>query len=418
MKIRITQTFATRVKPPDTGNRIHYDSEIAGFGLRVTEKGAKSFILNYVIHGRERRYTVGSLGEYTAETARAKAVDLRQKIRDGVDPFDVLEQRKQESIEAHARVRTLKQLSDAYLEKYAEPNKRPGTVYDDRSLLNGVILPCLGDLPIGGIKRADIADMHASLKDTPYRANRATALLHHMFTWAMADDSGEWAVDKNPVSGVRKYHEEKRDRWLSEDELIRLADALERYPRQCGQGALSEKQREWLQTEARRAMDALRLIMVTGCRKGEALTAKWADFDLVRGVWTKPSHRTKEKKTEHVALNAQALSLLERMDRTGEYVFPGRMFASEGCKGNLQDVKAAWGKVCKLAKLEGIRVHDLRHSFASHLVSSGVSLPVIGKLLGHTQSSTTMRYAHLADNPQRDAANLFPVILSTARMVQ
>lgn len=412
MKIKITQTYATRVKSPATGNRIYYDSEIAGFGLRVTEKGAKSFILNYVIHGRERRYTIGSLGEYTAETARTKAIELRQGIRDGIDPFEVLEQRKQESIETQARKRTLKQLSDAYLEKWAEPNKRAGTVYDDRSLLNGVILPALGDLPIGGIKRADIADLHASLKDTPYRANRALALLHHMFEWASADDSGEWTLDKNPVTGVRKYHEEKRDRWLSEAELIRLADALEKYPRQCGQGALSEKQRDWLQTEARRAMDALRLIMVTGCRKSEALTAQWSDFDLARGVWTKPSHRTKEKKTEHVALNAQALALLEGMEHTGAYLFPGRG------DGNLQDVKTPWASVCKLAKLKGVRIHDLRHSFASHLVSSGVSLPIVGKLLGHTQASTTQRYAHLADNPQRDAANLFPQILPGARMVQ
>ena len=124
----------------------------------------------------------------------------------------------------------------------------------------------------------------------------------------------------------------------------------------------------------------------------------------------KPSH--KEKKTEHVPLNEQALSLLERMEHIGEYLFPGR------AGGNLQDVKSAWAKVCKLAKLESVHVHDLRHSFALHLVSSGVSLPVVGKLLGHTQAQTTTRYAHLADNPQRDAANLFPVILPVARMVQ
>jgi hypothetical protein len=122
MKIRITQTFATRVKPPaKSKSRIHYDSEIAGFGLRVTEKGAKSFVLNYLIHGRERRYTIGSLGEYTAETARDKAIELRRQIRDGVDPFAVLEQRKQEALAAEARQRTLKQLADAYLEKWAVP---------------------------------------------------------------------------------------------------------------------------------------------------------------------------------------------------------------------------------------------------------------------------------------------------------
>jgi integrase len=424
MKIRITQTFATRVKLPAKGNRIHYDSEIPGFGLRVTEKGAKGFVLNYVIHGRERRYTIGSLGEYTAETARDKAIELRQQIRDGVDPFAVLEQRKQEALEAEARQRTLKQLSDAYLKQYAEPTKRPGSVYDDKSLLNGVILPHLGKVPLGQLTRRDINELHAALKATPYRANRALALLHHMFEWAISDDSGEWTMDKNPAAGVKKYHEEKRDRWLSEEELQRLADALEEYPRQCWKVAgVSKKQRDWLQAEARRAMDALRLIMVTGCRKGEALTAKWTDFDFARGVWTKPSHHTKEKKTEHVTLNQQALALLEGMERKGEYLFPGRTKASRtkggGTKNDhLQDVKYPWAKVCKLAKLEGVRVHDLRHSFASHLVSSGVSLPVIGKLLGHTQPQTTARYAHLADNPQREAANKFPAILPVSRTVQ
>jgi integrase len=233
-----------------------------------------------------------------------------------------------------------------------------------------------------------------------------------MFEWALADDSGEWTVDKNPVDGAKKYPEEKRERWLSEEELQRLADALEEYPHQCGQGALSKKQQEWLQTEARRAMNALRLIMVTGCRKGEALTAKWTDFDLTRGVWTKPSHKTKEKKTEHVPLSAQALALLEGMEHTGEYLFPGRT------GGNLQDVKTPWTKVCRLAKLQGVRVHDLMHTYASYLVSSGVSLPVVGKLLGHSQPQTTARYAHLADNPQREAANRFPQILPTGHMVQ
>jgi len=418
MKIRtrkITQTFATRdVEAPVKGNQIHYDSGLAGFGLRVTEKGAKSFILNYVIHGRERRYTIGSLGEYTAETARSKAVELRQLIRDGVDPFAVLEQRKQETLEAEARQRTVKQLSDAYLTQYAEVSKRPGTVYDDKSLLNGVILPRLGKIPLGQLtRRGDIAELHAALKGTPYRANRALALLHHMFEWAIADDSGEWTMDKNPAAGVRKYDEEKRDRWLSEEELQRLADAMDEYPRRCGEApGVSKKQGDWMRFEARRAMDALRLIMVTGCRKGEALTAQWPDFDFTRGVWTKPSHHTKEKKTEHVALNTQALALLEGMERKCEYLFPGRT------GGHLKDVKSAWAKVCKLAKLEGVRVHDLRHSFASHLVSSGVSLPVIGKLLGHTQPQTTARYAHLADSPQREAANLFPAILPVARMVR
>jgi integrase len=152
-------------------------------------------------------------------------------------------------------------------------------------------------------------------------------------------------------------------------------------------------------------MNAIRLSMVTGCRKSEALTSKWNDFDLVRHVWTKPSHHTKQKRTEYVPLSEQALSLLDRLPREGEYVFPGRTGP------HLTDLKGPWAKVCKIARLSGVRIHDLRHSFASHLVSSGVSLPIVGKLLGHTQPQTTARYAHLADNPLREAANRFPVVL-------
>ena len=116
-------------------------------------------------------------------------------------------------------------------------SKRPGTVYDDKSLLNGVILPRLGKVPLGQLTRRDIAELHASSKDTPYRANRALALLHHMFEWASADDSGEWTVEKNPVDGVRRYHEEKRDRWLSEEELQRLADAMDEVPTPLREGS-------------------------------------------------------------------------------------------------------------------------------------------------------------------------------------
>ena len=153
-------------------------------------------------------------------------------------------------------------------------------------------------------------------------------------------------------------------------------------------------------------MNAIRLTVVTGCRKGEALTAKWTDFDFARGIWTKPSHHTKQKRVEHVPLNEQALALLRGLPRDGEYLFPGRRKGA-----HLTDLKGPWAKVSDLAKLSGVRVHDLRHSFASHLVSSGVSLPIVGKLLGHTQPQTTARYAHLADNPLREASNRFPQVL-------
>jgi integrase len=124
-------------------------------------------------------------------------------------------------------------------------------------------------------------------------------------------------------------------------------------------------------------------------------------------VWTKPSHHTKQKRTEYVPLSGQALALLEQLPKEDEYLFPGR------AGGYLKDLKGPWAKVCELAELSGVRIHDLRHSFASHLVSSGVSLPIVGKLLGHTQPQTTARYAHLADNPVREAANQFPVVIGS-----
>jgi len=273
-------------------------------------------------------------------------------------------------------------------------------------MLETIILPQLGRMRVSTMTRRDVAELHASLKGTPYRANRVLALMHKMFSFAIAEDASAWGTASNPAAGISRFHEEKRDRWLSEDELQRLATAMEGYPERCAANAgVSEKQRKFLRKEAHRAMNAIRLTMVTGCRKGEALTAKWSDLDLARGVWTKPSHHTKQKKTEHVPLSAQAMALLQGLSRDGEYVFPGRTGQ------HLRDLKGPWSKVCETAKVPGVRIHDLRHSFASHLVSSGISLPIVGKLLGHTQPQTTARYAHLADNPLREAANRFPVVL-------
>jgi integrase len=183
--------------------------------------------------------------------------------------------------------------------------------------------------------------------------------------------------------------------------------AMQKYPELCViESDVSDKQQDFLRKEARRAMNAIRLIVVTGCRKGEALSAQWTDFDPVRGVWTKPSHHSKQKRVEHVPLNQQALALLESLPREGKHLFPGRRIGA-----HLTDLKGPWSRVCNSAKLSKVRIHDLRHSFASHLVNSGVSLPIVGKLLGHTQSQTTARYAHLADNPLREASNRFPQVL-------
>jgi integrase len=195
-----------------------------------------------------------------------------------------------------------------------------------------------------------------------------------------------WRED-HPVKGIPRYQEEKRDRWLNEEELNRFWETLERYPNHL-------------------MTFVLKLLLLTGARKSEVLKATWEQFDLESGVWTKPSHLTKQKKKEHLPLSEQALQLLEQLKKLGknesQYLFP-----SQNRDKPIYNIKGFWEKVIKEAKLENVRIHDLRHTHASHLVSSGLSLSIVGKLLGHTQASTTQRYAHLADAPLRQAAQLF-----------
>ncbi len=403
---KLTETFAKRVKAPSNGNQIHYDGEISGFGLRVTASGSKSFVLNYRFNGQERRYTIGPFPEFSVETARDKAFELRQSISNGIDPFTLRETKHREAVESEARLRTLRDLATEYLERHAMVHKRPKSVRDDKAMLDGVILPKLGRIRVAHVSRRDVSDLHTSLQATPYLANRVLALLRKMFNFAISDNEREWGTAKNSAAGVQKFQEQKRERWLSKEELERLAVALDSYPdKRATLAEVSEKQRMFVRSEAQRAVNAIRLITVTGARKGEVLLAKWEQFDLERGVWTKPSHNTKQKRVEHVPLNNQAIVFLQSLPKEGEFVFPGRMGE------HLTDLKFPWAAICKDAQIEGVRIHDLRHTFASHLVSSGVSLPMVGKLLGHTQAQTTARYAHLADNPLREAANLFPSVL-------
>ncbi len=389
MTEKITQRIIKNLSTSEGGNRIVWDSELKGFGVRRTPAGAVSFILNYRSHGRQRRYKIGRAPEWTAEAARAEAAKIKPKIdSEGFDPLEAKQKARGEP--------TLSDLTEEYLRQ--REDKSASTKRNDKAAIANIINPRLGKLRLAAINTRDIEGVKAMLQATPYRANRVLALLSHMFSKAM-----EWKwVKENPVRGVERYHEEKRERWLKDDELKRLHEALDKYPDQ-------------------KAANALRLIALTGSRKGEVLKATWEEFDLDHGIWTKPSHHTKQKKLEHVPLSEAVLTLLRGMkpqDATGP-LFPGR----DG-KSAREGLRKPWTAVCKAAGLaeaiivQGkrqkitrwkptVRLHDLRHTFASHLVSKGTSLQIVGKLIGHTQASTTMRYAHLADGALRDAANDF-----------
>lgn len=390
----LTNKIVSALRPPKSGNEITYDGEIPGFGIRITSAGVLSFILNYRIHNRERRYTIGRYPEWSLVRARNEAIALRGEISMGHDPLAERERLRDAP--------SVQYLCDDYIKRHAQPYKRAASIRDDKAMIDGLIVPNLGRIMVEAATRRDIEDLHHSLKATPYRANRVLSLLSKMFSLAV---EWNWRSD-NPAKHVPKFQEEKRERWLSAEEVEALASALDCYPEaRADELGGTPKQREAIKKLASRVVGAIRLLMITGARKNEALTARWADFDLDRGVWTKPSHHTKQKRTEHVPLSDQALSFVNSLPKDNDLLFPGRRKDKP-----FTDLKFAWGKICEAAELENVRIHDLRHTFASHLVSSGESLPIVGRLLGHTQPQTTARYAHLADNPLREAANRFPTL--------
>jgi len=379
---RITERIIRSLKPPPSGSSILYDDEIPGFGLRITANSVVSFVLDYRFNSRKRRCTIGRYPDLSAAAAREEAIQIRGSLRAGQDPLAEKEH--------HRQAPTIEDLFNDYMERHAKIYLRPNTIRSSEGIAHNIILPKVGNIKVADLKRRDIEELHRALKDTPYQANRLLALLSKMMNLAK---SWEWRSD-NPCEGIPKFPEEKRDRWLSTEEIERLCDALDNHRNQS-------------------AATAIRLLLLTGARRGEVLTASWKDFNLQLGIWTKPSHYTKQKRTEHVPLSPPALQLIVSMkERSGasEYLFPGAVSGKP-----LQEIKQVWSAVCKQAKFEDVRLHDLRHTYASHLVSSGMSLPIVGRLLGHTQPQTTARYAHLADDPLRQATNRFASIVAAAR---
>ncbi|SFR47851.1 tyrosine-type recombinase/integrase [Litoreibacter janthinus] len=355
---------------------VFWDDSLPGFGVRVKPTGIKTYIIQYRnrTSGRSRRKTIGRHGPLLGfQAARTIARGYLADVMRGGDPV----------AEAHITraAPTIRDLAEDYLSKHAVPKKRPNSVKNDRVMLDRFILPSLVKYKVCEVRHQDVQVLHNSMCETPYQANRTLSLLSKMFELSVR---WGWRPD-NPARGVEKYYEDKRHRWLSDAELIRLTDALDQHPNQL-------------------AANAIRLQLLTGARIGEILTAKWADFDFDRDVWIKPSHHTKQKRTEYLPLSSAAIELLriQRPLSSSEYLFPGR-----DPEKPLQSLRRVWKQICSMARLSDYRLHDNRHTHASHLVSSGLSLPIVGRLLGHTNPSTTQRYAHLADDPLRQAAEMF-----------
>jgi integrase len=365
--------MVAKLEPPATGERTVWCPFLACFGVRIRAGGSRTFIVKYrTKDGKQRKMTLGSSPALKVDDARRIAKQHLGDVERGRDPAS------EHQVERAAP--TMADLAERYLAMKRDV-KRPSSLRNDEDMFRDIVLPVLGKKRIQAVTSADIESLHRSRKDTPYRANRVLALLSHAFRHAVR---WGWRSD-NPVSGVQRFHEDRRERWLQGDDLSRLLAVLEEHPNQ-------------------RAAQAIMLMLLTGCRKGEALAAHWNQFDLDAQVWTMPSHHTKQKKLNRVPLNHAAVKLLAGLKAAREvgtpspYVFPGDVPGKP-----LQDIKGAWRSICKAAGLSDVRLHDLRHTYASHLASNGTNLNVVGRLLGHTQAATTMRYAHLADNPLREA---------------
>ena len=381
MSVQLTDKIVKNIPLPAKGNRVVYDTLVKGFGVRVTAKGvrvtaigAKSFVINYRVRstGQERRFTIGQSPAWSVAAARKEAKLLKKRIDNGADPLgEVQTERKAEDVADLAR-----RFIDQHLSKL-----RPSSRTEYASIIDSFVLPALGRRKVAHVAFSDVDALHRQVTErgARYRANRTVAVLSKMFSLAI-----RWGLrPDNPAKGIERNQETKRTRYLSASELIRLSEAL---------AELDDQQ----------AADIFRLLLLTGARRGEVLGMRWADLDIEAGVWAKPGATTKQKTEHRVPLSEAACVLLRNLRQAAPndavFVFPGI-----GRNGYRAELKKPWAKLRKTAAIGDARIHDLRHTYASVLASAGLSLPIIGALLGHTQASTTARYAHLLDDPLRAA---------------
>ena len=376
-----------------------WDTDVPRLGLRVYPGGRKVYLLRLRMDGRQRWYTIGAHGDpWTIDTARdeaqrvlgqsANVVKLRQT---GAAPPSLLH--PVEAREKGRRTPTVAEFATRYLEEHATPHKAPNSVEADRSLLGlregqkkppaRSIVGALGENRLDRVTRADVTAYHLKLKGTPTRANRALALLSTMFN--LAEKWGVRGDGSNPCRHVERFEETKRERFLSAAELARLGKGLAAVERA---GAVTPF-----------GLAAVRLLVFTGARASEVLGLTWDAVDL--GTGSVRIVRKGRVGTLYLPAPARTvLKALPRLSGNAHVIAGGRRSRALTIWG----LEQVWQEVRKAAKLEGVRLHDLRHSFASMAAAGGQSLPVIGALLGHSQPATTARYAHLADDPLRAAS--------------
>lgn len=370
---RLSKRTVDALKPAESDYFL-WDDDLPGFGVRVMPSGRKSYLIQYRDSSRRtRRKSLGRHGTVTAEEAKTDARQLLSGVTRGGNPA-----------EDHRRKRgapSVAELGERFMADYVPAHCKPSTAREYRRSFDLFINPAFGLVKAADVTRPHIAELHHKLRDKPYQANRTLGVLSVMFNqaeiWGLRPDGS------NPCRHVKKYAEEKRERYLSPEELARLGQTL---------GELEKSG-----AESQAAIDAVRLLILTGCRLGEIQTLKWEHVQP--NALHLPDSKTGKKK---VPIGNGVHAVLDRIGRVegNPYVIPGKQPGSY-----LTDLQKPWRRIRAAAGLPDVRLHDLRHSFASSAVGLGESLPMIGKLLGHSQVQTTARYAHLADDPVKVSVN-------------
>jgi integrase len=378
-RIRLTKRSIEALPTPtaEQGDTVCWDDALVGFGVRCLPSGTKTFVLQRRTRdGRSVRLKIARVGDLSCEQARDEAERLISRIVLGEDP--AADRRKAREAERQRRLAaTVADLCAAW-QADRRAQWRPATEQEVVRQVERYILPKLGRRKAAEVRPAHVREIHDELTraGAPVMSNRVVSTIRSMFSWAVRRD--DWAaIQHNPAAISVMNEEHRRERYPQNGELARLVNVLH--------------------DRADLAGRFYQLLLLTGARRGELESMRWADVDLDAGVWTKPRTATKQKRSHRLPLSAEAAEVLRQVKLTE----PFQPFA------RLQEhqLRKAWREILRAANITNLRVHDLRHWHASLLASMGLSLPIIGALLGHSNQATTQRYAHLLDDALRQAAD-------------
>ena len=399
---------------PDRDRVFLWDDDLAGFGVvafpeQDSRPAKKVYVVQFRKDGRSRRLKIGNHGPLTPDQARDEAKKLLGAVAQGSDPAAA---RK-----AARGVPTFREIADAFMTRHVAAKKRQSTFKAYQTLLKAHVLPVIGAVRVPDLRRSHLSKLHHDMASTPGAANRAISVASAVWNWAAREWDDPKVFSANPANGLVRFAEEGKERFLTQEELSRLGDALSRAETAGLPYAVDDtrpKARHAPKPENRiRQIDpfavaAIRLLILTGARLREVLHAEWRHVDFQRGIIHLPDSKTGKKP---LYLSAAAMAILADLPRIA-----GNPHVIAGARAGKPraDLQRPWAAVIEAADLPGLRIHDLRHTFASLGAGASLGLPIIGKLLGHSQPATTQRYAHLDADPMRRAVDTIGATITAA----